>query len=130
MILPREAPTPAAVAAHYDELDRFYREVWGEHVHHGYWATGRESAAEAADALVDLVAERLDLAPGQEVCDIGCGYGATAQRLAERHGVAVTGVTLSAAQAKAAAGRVAARGSLHLVRQDWLTNGFPDRVHA
>jgi tocopherol O-methyltransferase len=127
MILPREAPTPAAVAAHYDELDRFYREVWGEHVHHGYWATGRESAAEAADALVDLVAERLDLAPGQEVCDIGCGYGATAQRLAERHGVAVTGVTLSAAQAKAAAGRVAARGSLHLVRQDWLANGFPDR---
>ena len=29
------------VARHYDQLDRFYRELWGEHVHHGFWATGR-----------------------------------------------------------------------------------------
>ena len=43
MIRPNRPQTTAAVAAHYDELDPFYREVWGEHVHHGYWATGRES---------------------------------------------------------------------------------------
>ena len=48
MIYPNQPQTAAAVAAHYDELDPFYREVWGEHVHHGYWATGRESP-EAAD---------------------------------------------------------------------------------
>ena len=53
----------------------------------GYWATGAETPDQAAEALVDLVAERLELAPGQAVCDIGCGYGATAQILAERHGV-------------------------------------------
>jgi hypothetical protein len=25
---------PESVAAHYDNLDRFYRDIWGEHVHH------------------------------------------------------------------------------------------------
>ena len=126
MIYPNQPQTAAAVAAHYDELDPFYREVWGEHVHHGYWATGRESPEAAMAALVDLVADRLQLAPGQRVCDIGCGYGATAQRLAERHGVAVTGVTISAAQAALAAARVPARGSLAIRRQDWLANDLPD----
>jgi tocopherol O-methyltransferase len=127
MIRPNRPQTTAAVAAHYDELDPFYREVWGEHVHHGYWATGRESRAEAADALVDLVADRLDLAPGQTVCDIGCGYGATARRLAERHSVDVTGVTVSAVQAARAACRAPACGSVSIRRQDWLANGFADR---
>ncbi len=57
MIFPKRPQSIAAVATHYDELDSFYREIWGEHVHHGYWATGRESAGQAVEALVD----RLDL---------------------------------------------------------------------
>ena len=134
MIEPKRVQTTEAVAMHYNELDSFYREIWGEHVHHGYWATGRETAAEAADALVDLVADRLSLAPGQRVCDIGCGYGATAERLAERHRVDVAGVTVSAAQAARAAARVPSRGSIAILQQDWLANGFPadcfDRAYA
>jgi hypothetical protein len=47
VILPKQAQTTPAVAAHDDELDSFYREIWGEHVHHGYRATGRETATEA-----------------------------------------------------------------------------------
>ena len=134
MIRPRSAQSPAAVAAHYDTLDPFYREIWGEHVHHGYWTTGRETPAEAAAALARLVADRLDLAPGQTVCDIGCGYGATAQLLAAAYDVSVTGVTLSAAQHAVAAGRSTARGALAFQLQDWLANDFPpasfDRAFA
>jgi tocopherol O-methyltransferase len=134
MIFPRAAQTSAAVAGHYDELDGFYREIWGEHVHHGYWATGRETPAQAADALVWLLAERLHLSPRQKICDIGCGYGATAQMLAERHGVAVTGVTISAAQATIAALRAPSRGALDIRCKDWLQNDFPnasfDRAYA
>jgi tocopherol O-methyltransferase len=126
MIVPQAAQTSAAVADHYDELDTFYRDIWGEHVHHGYWPTGRETPAEAAEALVGLLAERLRLSPGQTVCDIGCGYGATAQMLAEAHGVAVTGVTISAAQAAIAARRVTTHGSLDIRQQDWLHNDFAD----
>src|SRR3954452_7670947 len=134
VILPRQPQTVQAVASHYDSLDSFYREIWGEHVHHGYWVTGRESVTEAAVALVDLLAERLRLAPGQRVCDIGCGYGATAHYLAENHGLDVTGVTVSPVQARRALGRVAEWGSLHIQLQDWLTNSFPasgfDRVYS
>ena len=134
MIVPSLPQTTAAVAAHYDELDPFYREVWGEHVHHGYWATGRESADEAVLALVDLVADRLALAPGQSGCDIGCGYGATARRTAERRGVQVTGVTVSAAQASYGERGPRERGGVTILHRDWLANGLAaasfDRAYA
>ena len=51
----------------------------------GFGGPGAESPREATEALVELVAERLALAPGQAVVDIGCGYGASAAQLAERH---------------------------------------------
>jgi tocopherol O-methyltransferase len=127
MIRPKVTQTTAAVAAHYDQLDRYYREIWGDHVHHGYWATGRESARQAVEALVDLLAERLDLHPGQQLCDIGCGYGATAQYLASRHGLHVTGMTVSQAQATQARTRVAASGGVTIHVRDWLANGLPEK---
>ena len=71
--MPDLAVTPADVARHYDELDPFYRELWGEHVHHGYWTSRGETAAAATENLVTLVAERLALRPGALVGDIGCG---------------------------------------------------------
>jgi tocopherol O-methyltransferase len=115
------------VARHYDDLDRFYRRIWGEHVHHGYWGRGAGSAAEAAEHLVDLVAERLAPRPGELICDIGCGYGATARRLALRHGASVTGVTLSGAQLAAARPGHSAENP-RLLQADWLANPFPDRA--
>ena len=130
MIFPNKPQTVAAVAAHYDDLDVFYREIWGEHVHHGYWATGRESDEAAADALVDLLAGRLGFLPGEDVCDIGCGYGAAARRLAEQCGVNVAGLTVSAAQARVAADRPVARGQVSVVVQDWLSNRFADASFA
>jgi tocopherol O-methyltransferase len=123
MIYPRETQTAADVGGHYDELDETYRSIWGEHVHHGYWRTGRETPEQATEALVGLVAERLELSPGQKLVDIGCGYGATAALLAARHGVAVTGFTLSEAQWRIAAAR---EGALDFRCHDWLDNGLPD----
>src|ERR1700733_1999512 len=95
MIIPAKEQTSAAVAQHYDDLDLFYRELWGDHVHHGLWTTGLENPAQAVENLIACVARRLELDPGQHVCDVGCGYGATAQWLAEHHGVHVTGLTIS-----------------------------------
>lgn len=124
MIYPGVSQTADGVASHYDELDIAYRRIWGEHVHHGYWQTGRESSAEAAQALVTLVEERLDLSPGQAVCDIGCGYGATAAHLAAHCGVCVTGLTISSAQE--GVGRARKVPGLAILRRDWLDNGLPD----
>jgi tocopherol O-methyltransferase len=124
VIIPKTPQTTAAVAAHYNDLDRFYREIWGDHVHHGYWETGRETPRAAAEALVDRLADRLDLRPGLSLIDIGCGYGATARRLAAMRGVTVTGVTVSAAQAKYAAAEPASGVTIRVM--DWLANDFPD----
>lgn len=121
MILPRLPHTHAAVADHYDELDGVYRKLWGEHVHHGLWRSGRETPVEAVEALSDLVADRLSFSPGDRLVDIGCGYGGTARRFAAR-GATVAGFTLSreqVAQAPAAPG-------VTLERRDWLDNGLAD----
>ncbi|WP_019833518.1 methyltransferase domain-containing protein [Sphingomonas sp. PR090111-T3T-6A] len=121
LIRPPEPQTPAAVADHYDELDLIYSALWGEHVHHGYWATSRESPAEAVVALSDLVGERLGFGAGDRLVDIGCGYGATARHFAKR-GATVTGLTLSAAQIVAAS----PAANVTLLRRDWMANGLPD----
>jgi len=123
MIEPKTPQGQAEVAGHYDELDQVYREIWGEHVHHGLWRTGQESVAEATDALSDLVAERLGARPGDHLADIGCGYGATAARFAKRLGVSVTGFTLSEEQARVARARP---GALTFHVRDWLANGMPN----
>jgi tocopherol O-methyltransferase len=124
MITPKIQQPSEAVALHYNELDAFYREIWGNHVHHGYWRTGKETSAEAAEALAELVAARLDLSPGMRVCDIGCGYGETARLFSSRYAVSLEGVTISESQFRVAAGRKAPGVSISLC--DWLQNPFPD----
>lgn len=113
----------ASVARHYDALDRYYREIWGEHVHHGLWRTGRESVEQATRALIDEVARWAGVAPGATVADAGCGYGGTARVLATDYGCAVTGFTLSEAQAAWA--RERGGGPEYRVRS-WLENDMPD----
>jgi len=134
MIIPSQSQSVNAVARHYDELDPFYREIWGTHIHHGYWAKGTESPQNAAEALIDYLADRLNLEPGQRLCDVGCGYGATALRLAARYGVHVSGVTLSPVQTKHAQDRASDNAMVQISCGDWLHNAFPDasfdRVYA
>ena len=62
-----------------------------------------------------FVADRLDLIEGQAVCDIGCGYGASAEYLAQRHAVHVTGLTLSTAQARIGQARTPAAGAIAIL---------------
>jgi tocopherol O-methyltransferase len=131
MIVPAHPLAPSAVADHYDDLDVFYREVWGEHVHHGLWRTGREPSSVAAVQLVEHVAERLGLggAPGKRVVDIGSGYGATSRFLAERYGAEPTAITMSPAQYAHALARAwspsTAAPAPRYELGDWLASGLP-----
>jgi len=126
VISPRHPAGPREVATHYDALDRFYRELWGEHVHHGLWSTGRESAAEATVRLVDCVADLAGVAEGSRICDVGCGYGGTARRLTADRGAEVTGLTISAAQHAWATARDATGTGPRprLLLLSWLDNGL------
>jgi tocopherol O-methyltransferase len=98
MIVSEQPVSEAAIADHYDELDPFYRDIWGQHVHHGLWLKGNESPEEAVQKMVRLVAEKGDLRKGDRVIDIGCGYGASARLLAEDYGATVTAITMSPVQ--------------------------------
>src|SRR5688572_8309920 len=99
----------AAVERYYDTTLDLYEELWGEHVHHGFWDPGeRPGDADAADRksatdrLVRELVNFADVPRGANVLDVGCGIGGPALHLAGAHGCTVKGVTLSADQAKRA----------------------------
>lgn len=121
-VMPRDIARE--VAAHYDDLDPFYRRIWGEQVHHGLWLRGDESPEEAALGMTRLVGTRLRLEPAMRVCDVGCGYGRTAAEMAEMFGVSAQGLTLSARQAEVAARRGDPRVEIRC--GDWLENDLAD----
>jgi tocopherol O-methyltransferase len=125
MIVPAASTTADAVARHYDELDVFYREIWGEHVHHGLWLTGAERAERAVTQLIERVAERARIRAGSSVCDVGCGYGATARLLAERFGALVTAISIAPRQIEYACSRTPKSQNPAYVLGDWLNNDFP-----
>jgi len=114
-----------AVAGHYDALDGWYRELWGEHLHHGLWDEPGDTVQVATERLVDLVAAEAGIAAGAQVVDAGCGYGATARRLAELYGAQVTGFTLSPAQLAHARAQTRADNPEYRL-QSWLANGLAD----
>lgn len=120
------APAIEAVAAHYDSLDCFYRDIWGENIHHGLWLTGHESAEEAVVQMSRRVLARLELGRGARIADIGCGYGATARLAAEEYGAHVVGLTVSEVQKSYADQFSVSRGSVAIRLQDWADAEFSD----
>ncbi|SKB06049.1 tocopherol O-methyltransferase [Prosthecobacter debontii] len=118
--------TPTEVAGHYDQLDRFYREIWGDHVHHGLWITGKESSDQATRNLMDAVVTRARLKAGMHLCDVGCGYGQTSRIIAREQQVKVTGLTISPAQLRYAQQATEPGLPVEFLLRDWQHNNLPD----
>ena len=75
-----------------------------------YWRGGASTLEEAQEAKLELVCTKLALQEGERVLDVGCGWGSFAIHAAKRHGVHVTGITLSEPQAARARERAAEAG--------------------
>jgi cyclopropane-fatty-acyl-phospholipid synthase len=74
------------------------------------FSRGADSLEAAQEDKLEMVCEKLALAPGERVLDIGCGWGSFAAHAATRHGVEVVGITLSEPQARVARQRIASAG--------------------
>ncbi len=75
-----------------------------------YWREGTRSLEDAQQNKIDHVCRKLRLAPGEEVVDIGCGFGGFMFRAHERHGVRVTGLNTTTEQVETVRAEIAARG--------------------
>ena len=96
------------IIEHYNLVSPYYRSLWGEHLHHGYWIRGDESKEQAQLQLIEHLARLSKVKPGSDILDIGCGLGASSLYLARNYNAAVTGINTSSVQVqmaiKAAAG--------------------------
>lgn len=102
----------SAISHHYDVGNDFYRLFLGTTMTYScaYFETEDATLDEAQTAKHDLVCRKLGLKPGMRLLDIGCGWGGMAILAAERYGVEVVGITLSAEQVRYAQHRVAEAG--------------------
>jgi len=122
------------IAAHYDLGNDFYR-LWldaGMNYSCARYGPAAQTLEQAQEAKLDRVAELLEVQPEQRVLEIGCGWGPLAERLIERHGCRLTGLTLSTEQLEFARARLSHRGmteNAELRLQDYrdIEGGF-DRV--
>ncbi len=91
-------PLKARIAQHYDELTALYNDIWGIHLHHGYWKSGVVTKEAAQEQLIRELIERSGIERCRRVLDIGCGVGGSAIYLSKAFGAHVTGVTISREQ--------------------------------
>jgi len=101
-----------AVTYHYDVGNEFFALFLDESMTYscGIWSRGAKTLEEAQETKRELVCTKLALKEGERVLDVGCGWGSFAVHAAERHGVHVTGITLSEPQAAGARKRAQEAG--------------------
>ena len=101
-----------SVRHHYDLPPEFFALFLDQSMTYScaIFSRGATTLEEAQETKLELVCTKLALKPGQRVLDVGCGWGSFALHAAERHGVHVTGITLSEPQARVARARAAEAG--------------------
>lgn len=128
--------TQAANDQHYEVPAAFFVRVLGPHLKYSscYWPPGVTELGAAEAAMLALVAERADLADGQRILDLGCGWGSFALWAAARYpAAAITAISNSRSQRGFIEARARERGlgNLTVVTGDVRTLALPgpfDRV--
>uniref|UniRef100_A0A2N9HXK5 Methyltransferase type 11 domain-containing protein n=1 Tax=Fagus sylvatica TaxID=28930 RepID=A0A2N9HXK5_FAGSY len=120
------------IAEFYDESSGVWEDIWGDHMHHGFYDP--DSKVEVSDhraAQFRMIDETLRFAGISEdpttwpksVVDVGCGIGGSSRYIASKFGAKCQGITLSPIQAQRANALAAAQG---LADKMPLEQPFPD----
>ena len=128
--------TKAANDQHYELPDAFFQRVLGPRMKYSscLYPTGKETLAEAERAALAETCAHADLTDGQEILELGCGWGSLSLWMAERYPNArITAVSNSASQRAYIEGQAQMRGlgGLRVITadmNDFATDGRFDRI--
>ncbi|MBV8759497.1 MAG: class I SAM-dependent methyltransferase [Deltaproteobacteria bacterium] len=125
--------TAAANEQHYEVPAAFFERVLGPHLKYSscYWPTDVTTLGAAEAAMLELYAERAQLADGQRILDLGCGWGSFSLWAARRYPNArITAVSNSRTQRAFIEARAPANLEVRTadVRSLELPPGLFDRV--
>ncbi len=109
------------VQAHYDRSNAFYRIFLDPTMTYScaYFERDDMSLQEAQLAKIDLSLGKCQIEPGMRLLDVGCGWGATGLRAAEKYGARVIGLTLSTNQHAYASRLAQGRENVEFRVQGW-----------
>ena len=105
--------TAAANEQHYEVPTRFFELCLGKRLKYSscYYANGDEDLDTAEEAMLALYGERAELADGQRILELGCGWGSLTLWMAQRFPNArITGVSNSRTQREHILAQAAKRG--------------------
>ncbi len=85
---------------HYDTGNDLFLSMLDKWLNYscGYW-NNSDNLDDAQELKMDLICRKVDLKPGMEVLDIGCGWGGFAKYSAIKYGAKIHGITVSGEQA-------------------------------
>ena len=123
--------TAAANEQHYEVPARFFELCLGKRLKYSsaYYPTGQESLDEAEEAMLALYGERAELADGQQILELGCGWGSLTLWMAARYPNArITGVSNSGSQRDHILAQAAARGlgNVEILTRDVVQLELPE----
>ena len=117
----RESPIAiqmhAANEQHYEVPTRFYQHALGKRLKYSsaYWPEGVGTLDEAEEKMLALTCERGELADGQRILELGCGWGSLSLWMAEKYPQArITAVSNSRTQKEHIDAEAARRGLSNL----------------
>ncbi len=102
----------AAIAFHYDLSNDFYA-LWLDQAmvySCAYFEQPGMTLEQAQRAKLDHICRKLQLKPGEQFLDVGCGWGALVLHAAQHYGVQAHGITLSEHQFAMARARIHSAG--------------------
>lgn len=120
---PLALATDTANSQHYEVPSAFYQHCLGPHLKYSssYWPEGVNNLADAESRMLALTCERAELADGQRILELGCGWGSLSLWMASHYPKArIVAVSNSRTQKTFIDAQAAARGlnNLEIVTAD------------
>lgn len=69
----------------YDQSSGLWEDVWGQHMHHGFYEPGKPAPASREQAQIDMIEKMLEFAgvqSAEHMVDVGCGIGGSSRCVA------------------------------------------------